>query len=566
MQNRFYGMDEVFFALCKAVNTPVSLGAWLRFKYAHEELAKATVDPRDYEAAASFRIDYSVCELLSKWKGLRTGINTKQVAMSRFTLAETQCEDANVRIRLSRKAVNPAIDGIIHSARRKIARLFGPYSNFCIEGFVGWGPGATFEIPRRRAAVDTKMCELPITVTRKCLELLKSTIESDLHWSYSILGVFPEGPYSLRKECFQIVEGNRIDTVPKNAKTDRVIAVEPRGNSFLQKGYGGFIRSRLRRVGIDLDDQTRNQELARIAVRDSLATVDLSMASDTVAKELVFELLPWDWASALDDVRSPKILMKDGEWLTVEKFSSMGNGFTFELETLIFWALTQAITDDEFPGGVVSVYGDDIICQTQIVPKLRTVLSWAGFTFNEDKSHWTGLFRESCGKHYFDGQDVTPAYQKEEIRSLPEKIRLGNRLIRLAERWGEGRWLDRRLENAWRAVRRSAPSHPVLSIPYGVEGDDGWALPYTEFPFGRIDPNLGIRCRVFRGLERRLPAFDEAILAWTYRRKVRSKVPLLGSDEEPFDGTLTFPDKSEHSFEVFQRWVMPTGKFSIRWQ
>jgi hypothetical protein len=85
-----------------------------------------------------------------------------------------------------------------------------------------------------------------------------------------------------------MVSGNNVDWVPKNYKTDRTIAIEPDWNMFLQKGLGGLLRRRLRRVGQDLNDQSTNRFCAAVGSIDgSLATLDMSMASDTVAYRLV---------------------------------------------------------------------------------------------------------------------------------------------------------------------------------------------------------------------------------------------------------------------------------------
>jgi hypothetical protein len=90
----------------------------------------------------------------------------------------------------------------------------------------------------------------------------------------------------------------------------------------------------------------------------------------------------------------------------------MGNGFTFPLESLLFWALTKACcSDDE----VVSIYGDDIICPTHRVPLIHRVLTACGFSLNLEKSYYTGEFRESCGTDYYRGIDIRPYYQKKLV-------------------------------------------------------------------------------------------------------------------------------------------------------
>jgi len=363
-------MREIFFALCKSVDSPVSLGAWLRFTHNQGALADMEISKDSYLDRSRFELDYLVVSFLSKWKGLVTGNDLEAEAIRRFKTSEDSCRETNVRIRAARKgSIDPFLSSVIYGAKVKIAKLLGPFSNFCIEPGFGWGPGATSDISRRRAAVDLKLSKLPISVTPKALPLLESVIGLDLHWSSVVLRSNACGlaTASMPRDKFLITEECVIDTVPKNAKTHRVIAKEPTGNGFLQKGFGRYFRKRLLRgAGIDLDDQTANQRAAKAAHLDRLATLDLKNASDSVAVELVYELLPVDWAIALDNVRSPKAILPDGETITLQKFSSMGNGFTFELETLIFWAITSSVRDIKNDRSKVWVYGDDIICSSEI--------------------------------------------------------------------------------------------------------------------------------------------------------------------------------------------------------
>jgi hypothetical protein len=230
------------------------------------------------------------------------------------------------------------------------------------------------------------------------------------------------------------VEGNVLFTVPKNSEIDRVAAKEPDLNMFLQKSFGNQIRSCLKRVGINLNDQTANQELARIgSITGSLMTLDLSSASDSVTTELVRRLLPPDWFYYLDLVRSHKTDV-DGVQHVNEMFSSMGNGFTFELESLIFYALTRATTSLRGIRGQISVYGDDIIAPSDVRLDLVSVLAFCGFSVNESKSFWTGPFRESCGKHWHAGLDISPFYLRGPFLVLSDLILTLNQLTSWASR------------------------------------------------------------------------------------------------------------------------------------
>jgi hypothetical protein len=218
-----------------------------------------------------------------------------------------------------------------------------------------------------------------------------------------------------------VISPGKLQFVPKNYKTYRSIIVEALINSMLQKGYGSEIRTRLGRVGQNLNDQTRNQRLAREgSITGRLATVDLSSASDTEAFELIDYLLTdiqgnYGWSSVLSSLRTAHVDYK-GDTIHLQKWSSMGNGYTFELESLVFWALTMGVCRYVgAPTSQVSVYGDDIICPVEIREVFEEVFEWCGFTVNSEKSFWTGPFRESCGADYYEGFDVRPFYMKKTM-------------------------------------------------------------------------------------------------------------------------------------------------------
>jgi len=228
---------------------------------------------------------------------------------------------------------------------------------------------------------------------------------------------------------FVISRGNGMFTVPKSSIIDRVAAKEPELNMYCQKAVGDYIRRKLKRNGIDLNDQTVNQELAWEGSRNgTLATIDLSSASDSVTISLVQAILPLEWSMLLMELRSAETLVPayvdtDGSsvpahWHINEMISSMGNAFTFELESLLFWVLTRACAYFTRTQGRISVYGDDIICPVGLKVSLESVLEFFGFTLNTKKTFWDGGFRESCGKHWHTGLEVTPFY----VKTLPTKL------------------------------------------------------------------------------------------------------------------------------------------------
>lgn len=233
----------------------------------------------------------------------------------------------------------------------------------------------------------------------------------------------------------RIVEGNVLFTVPKNSDIDRVACKEPDLNMFLQKSMGNQIRYLLRkRVGINLNDQRINGELARVgSVDGSLLTLDLSSASDSISTKLVELVVPPAWFEILDLIRS-KVTIIDSVEYRPEMFSSMGNGFTFELESLIFYSIVRAVAYLRGVKGRLSVYGDDIIAPSELGQDLISALAFCGFSVNEDKSFIDGPFRESCGKHWYLGRDVSPFYLRRPFSTISDLILTLNQLTSWSSR------------------------------------------------------------------------------------------------------------------------------------
>jgi hypothetical protein len=115
-------------------------------------------------------------------------------------------------------------------------------------------------------------------------------------------------------------------------------------------------------------------------------------------------LFPNDWFKYLDQLRSPHFRGAFGEG-TYEKFSSMGNGSTFCIETLVFAAACKAVGSTRF-----SVYGDDVIIESSLVEDYIRLCAHLGFKVNVDKSFHEGPFRESCGKDFYRGIECTPVF------------------------------------------------------------------------------------------------------------------------------------------------------------
>lgn len=374
----------------------------------------------------SFKTDYLKSVFLDKFVSKDTDPSSvrRQRAINKWLSVERDNEATNVRLLITpgEYQILPRVsyDSFVEKAREFIRSIIGDVpedSAFC-GGFSG---GASTSRRRTESHPANKFLG-QADVTEEALPYWESLWGDLAGWNQF------EDQLNLR-----LVKGNVLFTVPKNTEFDRCAGKEPDLNMFMQRGLGIEIAHKLQRVGINLWDQSRNRDLARLGSETgTLATLDLSSASDSVATELVRELLPIVWFAALDALRC-KVTLIDGDEHPNEMFSSMGNGFTFPLESLLFYALARTTAYFRGVSGVISVYGDDIIVPTHLAHDLVWVLGYFGFSVNSSKSFWTGSFRESCGGHFVNGRDVTPFYIRKPFERLTDVIHATNSLRRWSE-------------------------------------------------------------------------------------------------------------------------------------
>lgn len=432
----------------------------------HNSYLALEVDPSSYTKADIFKRDWLAVNLFSKYPYLSTGTDKARVAMDKFFVSEEDCRLTNHRLSVTRNT-DPYLDSLIEAAKWKIDRWLGEFDiGECID-HMSFSSGATTSKRRTHGDPAYKFGQR-LDTTKPLLPFARELVKSSPAWSAALA-------HRLGLDCnnwFRVVEGNEITTVPKNAKSDRIIAIEPDMNMFVQKGIGRVIRRKLLYVGCDLNDQTKNQRLARVGSIDgSLATLDLSAASDSIGKVLVERLLPRDWYLPIMLCRSPwGKIRSTGQRVRYEKISSMGNGYTFELESLIFYSLAQTVHDVIRGVGKISVYGDDIIVPTAEVELLTRLLEYCGFRLNQEKSFSTGPFRESCGKHYFNGLDVTPFYVREKVDTIHRTYWLANSV----RRWANDDRLgicDPRYREIWTRIVNTLPHQYKIFGPCNL-GDN----------------------------------------------------------------------------------------------
>jgi len=455
--------------LYESLNTPVSLSCEILLRYGElEQLVRKTVSPVFYTRAFDFGNDYQAVSFLKKVPLRIPGVDPESAAREKFLEAELACYEANARIRSFISApsrVSRPISRVISTAIGKINECLGPrpepreWLYAC-----RFGPGVFNHTEVKGLTSLYDKLQVRPSVTRDMQGVAALLVMSQPQWARSVTDNETEGFWPFVPESvFDVVPGNKVVFVPKTTVIHRAIAIEPLMNIYAQLGLGTLMRRRLARKGIDLNDQSPNQRAAHLgSLTGTLATIDLSSASDTVAKELVRLLLPDGWFSVLDLCRS-KIGWYDDKWLRYEKFSSMGNGFTFELETLIFWGLMHGVCSELDIDASVLVYGDDIVIPVAAYDLAEEVLTWAGFTFNKAKSFQSGPFRESCGKDYYDGYEVRPFFQKEVLNGAETLFRLANGLRQVAHRRRGLDGCDARMFSAWLRTVQALP-RPIIQV------------------------------------------------------------------------------------------------------
>jgi hypothetical protein len=203
----------------------------------------------------------------------------------------------------------------------------------------------------------------------------------------------------------------KVLLVPKDARGPRLISCEPRETMFIQLGlmdvlYTTIESHPLTRRSVNFTDQTYNQRAAYRGSKDrSLATLDLKDASDRFRLDLMQRIFPFNWACALTACRSGATLLPSGQVVPLAKHAPMGSACCFPVMALGIWAILTATLP---PGTKVLVYGDDIVVPTQYSERAMQVLEAVHLVVNRNKSYVQGPFRESCGKEYIDGVDITP--------------------------------------------------------------------------------------------------------------------------------------------------------------
>jgi hypothetical protein len=274
---------------------------------------------------------------------------------------------------------------------------------------------------------------------------------------------------------------NKVLFVPKDSRGPRTIACEPSEYQFIQQGlrkelYPYIENHKLTKGKINFTDQTINQNLAYKASLpgSDLVTLDMKDASDSVSVLLVSKLFEkTEILRALLALRTPVSRLPSGTLVTLKKYASMGSALCFPVEALVFYSLIYGLAcvlGDSKP--IIYVYGDDIIVRRSYYEPMLKIFSELGLKINEEKSCTTGLFRESCGKDFYDGHEVTYVkMRRRDVRDPDEIVSLTETSNLL---WERGYY------NAAKSISNAVKAK--IMIPYGYKDSPYLSFYNSRFP------------------------------------------------------------------------------------
>jgi hypothetical protein len=458
--------------------------------------------PADLPPDVSYKqfVATSLCyDVTRKWVPLNTE-EPDRLALEKFLASNKKCRDWCLHLTSSWDEqlfgdFLREIDLFLHPGGDM---LFSSYFDFI--GMGRTGPGAA--LGAKGNSLYAKLFSSELTVTSRYLyEMYKDYIK----W-------FPDFSEAevYRYEKFgdpRIITGSRCSFVPKTSSISRMICVEPSINMFCQLGLGTLLEDRLRNYfTIDLETQPeKNRRLACTGSKDgSYCTIDLSSASDSISLKLCEAIFPAWFFQTLLELRSNHTTYK-GTRIPLNMISTMGNGFTFPLQTVIFSCLVRAAYRSSglpiYDGLKMNwaCFGDDLICDSRCYRNVIRLLDMLGFSTNSSKTFSEGRFRESCGADWFDGQPARSVYIKE-LRS-PQDIFVA---INLLNGWSAytGICLNKTIHYLLDGL---SSFNRTMFVPFDENNDSGIRVPSILLSKRlRRDTNSSLLYEVYRSRSKRL--------------------------------------------------------------
>jgi len=427
--------------------------------YISPDLLQVYLERSDFPVGCSSKVVSSISIARSFLKKFRTANTDKQDsrALLKFLQINKDCEDWSLRL-------DSSLDEMLFGELKNLLNDFWFKDGFDLVGHhydllkVGnLGPGAT--INGGGGDFYTKMFDSPLSHTEGSLYF----------WYNRYVSHFPTWSEAEKLRTIsrgtRVVRGNRLSFVPKNDKISRTICSEPTLNLFYQLGFAEHLNRRLRDFsGISLtshqpnglslfsfkgdlpnDQQPKNRYLARVGSRTNrFATIDLESASDSMSLKMLEAVLPSSFLNWLNRLRSQETFIPGIGYTSTSMVSTMGNGSTFSLQTVLFTCVVLAAFRVKeikilYPRGQCwgnfGVNGDDIVVPSEVTDYTLRLLKILGFKTNDQKTFLEGPFRESCGGDYYHGFAVRGVYAKA-LDTQQARYSLINQLCRFCSRTG----------------------------------------------------------------------------------------------------------------------------------
>jgi len=418
-------------------------------------IRSALPEPTDQMDVTRFKATYQMQSVFKRYR-YRTDIYSDQeleeLAIAKFLETQDRLRTINL------DSLSAIDQRILELARSYVAYILGPYDDEEHRRLCRFGRKASVGIPTRKACLAERW-QVPLTGSEGQISWFDSEMSQDCEVQKYWAKQFGKLPLTERSPYLE-TDFLTLTLVPKTFKSLRCIMPNTTIGSYMSFGLGEMIRKRLRRKGYDISTlQVRHRYLAQLASSHTLwTTADLSSASDSITDALVKRLFPTDWYNILNQSRIGKVRLPDGSYTESLTFCTMGVGYTFPLQTLVFLSLLkaiQAVYYDRRDKRVISVYGDDLIYASRMHSYVAAHFQRFGFVINLDKTFHEGHFRESCGGDYYHGVDVRPFQPRNGSVTMGPKTHeamLYKIINGLLARWSEHevgrtlRFLCRRLE------------------------------------------------------------------------------------------------------------------------
>jgi len=482
------------------------------------EVAGDVFDPygekmrRPDSSVAGIRVAALLKSLLSKFEDV-VDIGADDAALAKFLECNDRCAEADkapcsdLEATMLGEYTSSLDDFFLYYDAKEEAWYDLPVCQETIRAAARHGPGAAQGAKEQSAYA--KHCSSKLTATS---EFLLQMFEED-SFSFDTSGE----AQLLRSIVYgeEIVDGNVLAFVPKKRTISRTTCTEAIVNMYYQLGLGSVFEQHLKtRYHIDfrgtIDDGVSrfmrgdplfsrsrgkfvpsqaefNGWLALKGSKDgSYATIDLVSASDTIAMRRLADCPPSvrRWVKAL---RSPVTRLPDGRVVQLNMVSTMGNGFTFALQTIFFSCAVRAVYRTlgipfikrslaakadyyETERGNWGVFGDDIVVVREAYRPLCRLLALLGFEVNLTKSFDDGPFRESCGSDWYNGAFVRGVYVSS-LRTVQDKYVAFNRLAD----WSG--WAGIPLFNSLKLIYGWIPPEKRFLIPLHENDDAGLKVP-----------------------------------------------------------------------------------------